>query len=97
MDYELAKQLKDADFPFDAWDTPCGSTYKPSYQAPNGLRYPSPTLSELIEACGERIAFKLQWVGGKWLADDRSKLGIGLTPEEAVARLWLALYGGVSA
>jgi hypothetical protein len=53
-----------------------------------------PTLSELIEACGPnffalvRNDIELLWNAKK----DRGDLGQkGLTPEEAVAKLWLAL------
>lgn len=58
-----------------------------------------PTLSELIEACGVRFNYLLQQED-KWVATDYregttdeygSNTRIGKTPEEAVARLWLAL------
>lgn len=56
-----------------------------------------PSLSELIEACGERFwmveARNLK--EGNWHASGYGKQkiegGYGSTPEEAIARLWLAL------
>lgn len=56
-----------------------------------------PTLSELIEACGDGMFALEARFQGDWEAHiphkyERSlKIGIGLTPEVAVARLWLAL------
>lgn len=89
MNYELAKQLKDAGFPFD-----------PEL----GHAVISPSLSELIEACGDDICLSNVdgYVQGKlskktWIAI--KSYGIrkpediedGYTAEEAVAKLWLAL------
>ena len=59
-----------------------------------------PTLSELIEACANN-SFELLLQDGKWSAildpeligvDDDLPEGVGKTPEEAVAKLWLALH-----
>lgn len=99
MKYELAKRLKDAGFPqkqcsflncrhgMDV-DVPC------CY---------NPTLSELIEACGEnfiRLDMLTNSHPHKWqaLAGNNGGLGAegkytgyGSTPEIAVAELWLAL------
>lgn len=57
-----------------------------------------PTLSELIKICGEDFAWLHRKADGKylWVAstfyDDREGVnGIGITPEEAVANLWLVL------
>ena len=50
----------------------------------------APTLSELIEACGERFD-ALQSLGGRWGARASILSAEGSTPEEAVANLWLAL------
>lgn len=61
-----------------------------------------PTLSELIEACGDRfscvermvkteeMASEL-WLAAEYAMSDGYKSGKGSTPEEAVANLWLAL------
>ena len=88
MNYELAKQLKDAGFP-DKYTKDCKCL-------------PVLSLSNLIEACGENFAglgrnkFKkeIRWLAsqnidkfGNWLG----LYGHGSTPEEAVAKLWLAL------
>lgn len=95
LSYELAKELKDAGFPqhpageFDTHDCGCPNIY-----------YCSPTLSELIEACGFPLYLHAN-VNGHWYAknglasnaiEGGNKYGDGFaTPEEAVARLWLAL------
>ncbi len=60
-----------------------------------------PTLSELIEACGEKfeelINLKDKWIcygGGKDIikgVEQWHAFGEGSTPEEAVANLWLEL------
>lgn len=98
-EYELAKELKDAGFPQEfklgSWVCEHGDdSYEKKCQCYGDLLFYSPTLSELIEACG--ITIKL-WC----LKDGRG--GVQLegqsledvvyysTPEEAVARLWLAL------
>ena len=104
--YELAKELKDAGFPFRK---DCNGPL------PEDCIEMSPTLSELIEACGD--AFKvLKYYPQKgvvaehrWRAtargityekDEQHPWGKWTTPdvrvlapsaEEAVARLWLAL------
>ena len=97
MTYDSAKQLKDAGFPQSGkgkWVSP-----------PDVLvvrrddRIYQPTLSELICACGENFV-ALQRISNEtgiyWLAKtkDNASMGgteaSGNTPEEAVARLWLA-------
>ncbi len=102
MTYELAKELKDAGFPQKErgdcvhnsnteWGTSCDCFSTGDYAY-------VPTLSELIEACGSNDAFVLfrREIDGVWTAsgsegktNDSDKEGS--TPEEAVARLWLAL------
>lgn len=99
MNYELAKKLKEAGFANDI-DIPGTQTSRGSktlwLYGPKGV--PSdemvyvPTLSELIEACGEKFDFLANNRNGVWQASggevqDRQ----GQTPEEAVANLWLAL------
>jgi hypothetical protein len=85
MEYDLAKQLKDAEFPqtgkghtIHDWVTPTDDGH--------GLHYYAPTLEEL-EA--------------KWIAHTSRQTnlnyfstfeGRGLTPTEAVANLYLALH-----
>ena len=92
MNYELAKELKDAGFP---QSEPNGF---PGILNPDGdttVYYP--TLEELIEACGDSSISLAKW-GKKWQAGYHDKWGecngpegSGETPEEAVANLWLAI------
>jgi hypothetical protein len=96
MNYELAKALEDAGFPQGG----NGSFVAP----PDKIvvrredRVYCPTLSELIEACGEDFGMLRRISLTKWIAyvtptyarpfyDDTT----GTTPEQAVGRLWLAL------
>ena len=104
MEYELAKELKDAGFPqmqtivdFDANKTEIGGTGS-SKIVGKELVY-IPTLEELIEACGDRFAM-IGRDGNYWYARADEPCnecwfcepnGDGLNPAEAVARLWLAL------
>jgi hypothetical protein len=103
MNYELAKKLKDAGFPQGE-----GAKYLTchSYDSSDSCREDehiayAPTLSELIEACGENFS-KLE---RKAFADSASNpyrwyvLSLidlleteGTTPEEAVANLYIALH-----
>lgn len=101
MTYELINQLKEAGFPFRHAKTSDDILYTVG-EVPLAI----PTLSELIEACGDGLDSlqKGSWKGsGKWLAyksywDDvdnhyepQEPVGRGNTPEEAVANLWLEL------
>ena len=95
MNYKLAKELKDAGFPQKGR----GWHIDPLGHLTNQVGEPRiPTLSELIEACGEdfgelrRTAPKRGSVKMRWFAGNLLDIcGLGKTPEEAVARLWLAL------
>ncbi|MHA1400065.1 MAG: hypothetical protein ACTSQE_06935 [Candidatus Heimdallarchaeaceae archaeon] len=81
MNYKLAKQLKEAGFPQDKW-----------YPQDSFEDAKNPTLSELIEACGEGF-FELRKDSERWSCGGRVE-GInfyGKTPEESVAKLWLKL------
>jgi hypothetical protein len=95
MNYDLAKQLRDAGFPQGGkgtWAFP-----------PNALvgrandRVYLPTLSELIEACGDIFHALRHPSQGGWQAfsvTDREgvmETGIGETPDEAVGCVWLIL------
>ena len=99
LSYEIAKALKDNGYP----------------QIPqNGFHFErdeegkeidgsvtTPTLSQLIEACGERLEGLIHQINGgdsEWVATQfqphggvGTRTASGPTPEEAVARLWLAL------
>jgi hypothetical protein len=99
MTYELAKELKDAGFPFKTTNFGANEHIKHAFflDEPYGLGYIPPTLSELIEACGD--GFKKLWrhSNGKWTAHSGTKTQAnsfqkgGETAETAVAKLWLAL------
>jgi hypothetical protein len=93
MNYELAKELKDAGFPQKSMTIGFPEEY-----GPGGVYLPS--LEELIEACGDGIVAVQKDGPGKWDAVDEweeyyppevKKGASGSTPTEAAARLWLAL------
>jgi hypothetical protein len=95
MDYELARQLKDAGLPqnglgfFAAENRVVGSRqYSDTFDA-----Y-VPSLSELIGACGDSFASLVRQVASegqvRWLACSHTSQAVsGATAVEAVARLWL--------
>ena len=103
MNYELAKKLKDAGFLQNGngmWymDSKKYTPKLPTLFNSNKSAY-IPTLSELIEACGEKIESLeredsnwLAWSNGNFESSLESEPHFGSTPEEAVAKLWLALY-----
>jgi hypothetical protein len=85
MTYELAKQLKDAGFP-EKYTKDCHCL-------------PVLSLSNLIDACGEHFDSIEKVYGAKssegWKAICRDIPMAPVrasTPEEAVAKLWLALH-----
>lgn len=97
MNYELAKQLKDAGFPQISYiGSNDGERLTHHYES-----YYIPTLSELIGACGDDLAiikFNDPMIHrvGHIQAISYPKRGVVLnawtkTPEESVARLWLKL------
>lgn len=104
MDYTLAKELKDAGFPnMEFGPLYVGKVILPQGGSnQDNPSIPIPTLEELIEACAKefsnlklypnRIDSKLR---GDWMAwgirETTDKLGYGFNPDEAIARLWLAL------
>lgn len=91
MTYELAKQLKDAGFPQS------GDHYCTHQGCDSDVCYP--TLEEFIEACNcESFSLFHRSSKAQWMATNLSTQrgvpsidGVGDTPTEAVARLWLAL------
>lgn len=105
MNYELAKALKDAGYPQkSAGDriNPKGYLeYSGCWDDSNEDDYITlPTLSELIEACGEELEYLKKHInaweakGLKTFEDpipDKHFRTLGETPSEAVAHLWLAL------
>lgn len=89
MDYDLAKELEDAGF-----ETYKIRRFKPgesfSVTTPT---VPDPNLEDLIIACGDDF-LSLDCTSNGWRALPMvagSAIGSGLTPRDAVARLWLAL------
>ena len=107
MNYELAKQLKDAGFPQELTSGRRG--YLSSGGVPVGADIIAaqcyfPALEELIEACGERlILFETRgtWHASKWggnycadhyIDDSLDGLHKAEKPKEAVAKLWLAIH-----
>jgi hypothetical protein len=102
ISYQLAQQLKDAGFPqnrslqyFDDDAELQIRGYSKDTTLPSD-RVDCPTLSELIEACEHFRT--LERIDGRWWADawdieTRRKIADakGATPDEAVARLRLAL------
>ena len=88
MTYELASQLRDAGFPQIGKGGHLGPPDKLVWRASD--RVYCPTLSELIAACTTFCSLYRR--GDDWCADglDQPEQR-GKTPEEAVARLWLAL------
>lgn len=102
MNYKLAKQLKDAGFPQASSGFYYWNRELLGYGVYMGLLYEDkivthsikvPTLSELIEVCGNENFFQLTFMASNknWFAECDSCQGKGSTPEEAVARLWLEL------
>lgn len=88
MNYELAKELKNAGFgnyKEDIIDAETGKKFTDIYH---------PTLSELIEACGDEfygITVDSQRKWHAWRSPSQDGIDSYSTPEEAVARLWLAI------
>ena len=82
---ELALELKKTGFPYRHWE-PLGQ---------ESMNY-APTLSELIEACGERFNRLDRMESGRWRAcagkyTKDYKEARENSPEEALAKLWLLL------
>jgi hypothetical protein len=99
MIYNLAKQLKDAGFPqeFAAFNAFHERDIDCTGMCDNTHFIKIPTLSELIEACGD---IEIEIVGNPKKGYEASRVktftfqritGKGFTPEDAVAKLWLAL------
>lgn len=97
MNYELAKKLKDAGFPFK----PVGEHFNAGGKATQAFTFDNqsvwfePTLSELIEACGgvfEDLCLLGEGREFQWYCTTQEGERIyGSAPEEAVARLWLEI------
>lgn len=91
MTSELAIKLRNAQFPYK----------DPSVIVPdwNENFFVVPTLSELIEACGKGFIYLAQNDDySEWKScGDGLEERTGKTPEEAVAKLWLALNTSTTA
>ena len=112
MNYELAKELKEAGFPQqirqgDSVYNDRGIELKlfkygefVDIASESDDWYKMPTLSELIEACGERFEGLRRQPDPDietpeiWFADRDGYCSPGSSPEEAVARLWMVLNNG---
>lgn len=106
MTLELAKELWDAGFPFKRRgenlavsclcnEPVCDGPFGREFRFDDKL-YPEPTLSELIEACGDSFLILHRTDSNKWTIDAKeAPLGFDdneyATPEEAVGRLFVDL------
>jgi hypothetical protein len=99
MTYKLAKQLRNAGFPQTKSDgTPKNGHYIVEGKEPCF----DPTLSDLIEACGDDFYSLVYALDDDWRCYSEAPMGEkfglklttsdGRTPEEAVAELWIALH-----
>lgn len=102
MNYELAKQLKDAGFPqtpIFSKEAPHGHYVEGDIDSDEGGIVSTnsayvPSLEELVEGCGKWIDLygsKNAWYSSQYTALDNKEIFAGSTPAEAVAKLWLAL------
>ncbi len=86
ISYELAKKLKDAGFSQEKLEhhncQNCACRVKDAYV---------PTLTELIESCGDNFRTLEKGRTDGWYASGNGAGEAGSTPEEAVANLWLEL------
>jgi hypothetical protein len=97
MNYELAKELRDAGFPQGGKGSWIGPVDQIVWRS--GDRVYVPTLEELIEVCGKDFGIlgrsdKTEWFAvtrGDEHPNDPATTKVGSTPTEAVAGLWLAL------
>jgi len=103
LSYKSALELKEAGFPQDK----CSMIWKGvrpglSTDTPLGI----PTLSELIEACGDEVFVTNMkgyrdsrevtelWMAEKYYGIEKpQEIAQGKTPEEAVKNLWIKLHG----
>jgi len=96
MDYALIKELKGAGFPFIQVD-PKNCTERMIYTK-GGEFHLEPTLSELIEACGDKFG-RLEAIVENAPVDEVVTYVVndhysfkGSTPEIAMAKLYLAIH-----
>lgn len=102
MTYELCKQLHDAGYKLPTKYSYDEFLIEGERDVKGELvRYRVPTLSELIEACGDCLSHIKKWNGYWWAVSHcghpEHEFGgnnleeQGVTPEIAVANLWLEL------
>lgn len=104
MDYELAKQLKDAGFPQNKYGSyDCQHNVNQAHtmlSSANGVGdcefVQLPTLEELIEACGDKFGFLSKIQGENTFiaaipGGTAQFVDKTNSPSEAVAKLWLEL------
>lgn len=106
LTYELAKELKDAGFPQNTEKSYCftregiklNRTPSKKQRAQMDLVgvdvFAAPTLSELIEECGDAFYSLSRYSNNHWVAIANGSVWMDTTsenPEVAVARLWLVL------
>ncbi len=102
ISYELAKKLKEAEFPqtgkSHTWYSPTGEYQINPISVVVNDSISIPTLSELIEACGKDFSIlynnlrddEMGWWAGTNVKGIQNPI-MGKTPEIAVANLWLAI------
>ena len=88
MNYELAKQLNDLGFPYRAFPLHYFSYEQEVLPIPNLLDLIHAFDAPRFKLCSSGNAF--WWATADW--KDDMKYFEGATPEEAVAKLWLALH-----
>ena len=89
MNYELCKKLEEAGYKFKDFIV---DEYIGVDKEDGG--WIKPTLSELIEACGDKfVSLTQDWTNNHWYCEAKGVTRViwGGTSEEAVAKLWLAL------
>lgn len=106
MKYELIQKLKDTGYPLTEVDTTSNwcLTRDGVITFEDNTTYRIPSLSELIEACGEEVVLSNckgdlkarecteSWLTEKWYGLSKvCHIAQGKTPEEAVAKLWIEL------
>lgn len=100
MNYETVKRLKEAGFPQKEANGFVG-LYNLDEGDEKGQAY-FPDLSELVKECGDKFHYlsntsKFKDLNGdtrEWVAHskDHTRMGLGETPDIAVANLYLALH-----
>src|SRR3954470_15427463 len=103
MNYEIAKQLKDAGFPQAGSGRWLIEGYKvaqvrvSAFPEPKGIRAYEPTLEELIEACGRPFWLEINvgFEGDVWLAGKNIGPPPPHHPSEILAPWKLGVIGGL--